>query len=132
MVQIVLAEPKGLLLDDLSAFLYDTALLNDATVLSGPGYDYEFNQYFWRRNGRPTRREDRVIVARARHESPILIELLVGGGAIGLYKGLEHVFYTKSRWRKDKTEQAIRDKDLEIREEELEIKRSGRSSSGSK
>jgi hypothetical protein len=123
-VQIVLTESQGLLLDDLSAFLYDTVLLNDATVLSGPDYDYYFDQFFWRRNGRPIRREDRVVVARVLHESPILVELLAGGGSIGLYTGLEYVYYTKSRRRKDRTEQAIRDKELEIRADELEIKRS--------
>ena len=124
-IQIVLEEPRGLFLDDLSAFLYDTALLNDATVLSGPGYDYEFNQYFLRRNGRKTRREDRAVVLHVRHESPILIELLVvASAAIGVFKGLEHVWYTKARWRREKAEQ--KDRELELVIKELEIERNRR------
>jgi hypothetical protein len=128
-VRIVLTEPEGLYLDDISALLYDVALLNDATVLSSPKYEgYRFDQWFWRRNGRPTKPEDRVAVQQVRHESPFLIEILLGaggtGGAIAIYKGLEHVWTTKARARARKTTQAIADVDLELRQTELDIKQS--------
>lgn len=121
-IQVILAEPKGLYLDDLSAFLYDTALLNDAAVLSSPEYDYEFNQYFWRRNGRPTRPKDRVAVSHVRHDSPFLIELLVGGGVFAVLQGLEHVWYTKHRWRQAKIDQETSEVDLALKKEELKLK----------
>lgn len=105
-------------------------LLNDATVLSGPKYDYEFNEFFWRRNGRPTLPEDRVVVSHVRHESPFLIEILVAGavaggvgGGFGLIKGLEHVLYTKHRWRKAKNEEATRDADLQLKLIQVERER---------
>lgn len=74
-MKVVLDEPESFFLDDLSAFIWDTVLLHDAVVLSRPDYDFEFNQYFWRRNGRPLRQEDRARVGRVRHESPFLLEV---------------------------------------------------------
>jgi hypothetical protein len=74
-VQTVLDEPPDFFLDDLSAFIWDTVLLHDAIVLSRPDYEFEFDHYFWRRGGRPLRREDRARVLRVRHESPFLLEI---------------------------------------------------------
>jgi hypothetical protein len=72
-----LADPGELLADDLSSFLYDTVLLHDAIVLAtDPRYEkYEFNRWFYSRNGRPLVRENRLELGLIRYESPGLIEV---------------------------------------------------------
>jgi hypothetical protein len=69
-------EPRTVFADDVSGLLYDTVLLHDAVVLSSEEYDYEFSQYFYRRNGRPVREVDRLRLGQLHHESPLLLETI--------------------------------------------------------
>lgn len=110
----VLEEPPSLFLDDLSAFAYDTALAYDAVVLSDDEY-YTFNQYFWRRNGRPVRTEERARLIRLRYESPVLIEIAGVAGAI-LTVG------TTLEWLRN-IPRRERLKGIEVRKAEVELER---------
>ncbi|HSH61239.1 MAG TPA: hypothetical protein VK988_16680 [Acidimicrobiales bacterium] len=74
LITVTFEDPDTLFVDDLSSVLFDTVLLHDAVVLAGPEYNYNFSQYFYRRNGRPVSASDRLRLERLRHESPLLLE----------------------------------------------------------
>ena len=110
----VLEEPFSLFLDDLSAFAYDTALAYDAVVLSDDEY-YTFSQYFWRRNGRPVRREQRARLIRLRHESPVLIE--IAGVATAILTVGTTLEWLRNIPRRERL------KGIEVRRAEVELER---------
>jgi hypothetical protein len=98
LVTVELSEPAIVFADEISSWLYDSILVHDACVLSRPDYDYEFNQFFYRRNGRPVRGEHRLRARRIRYQSPLLVETVVATGVAlgGLLKTYE--------WLRDRPE----------------------------
>src|SRR5262245_20950649 len=73
------SEPENLFLLDVTSLLYDIELAYDFCVLlTADEYKkYEFTQFFWFRNGRPLKREDRLRILRIVKQSPLLLEVII-------------------------------------------------------
>ncbi len=69
--------PSKLQLLDISSFFYDFELLHDLTLLTlGDDYkSYKFNRFFWFRNGRPIRNEQKIILSEVQKQSPLKLNL---------------------------------------------------------
>jgi hypothetical protein len=129
-LRVELSEPAVVFVDELSGWLYDSVLLHDAFVLTRPDYDYTFNQYFYRRNGRPVRNEHRLRARRVRYESPFLVETVVSVGVAlgGLLKTYEWLRDRPERRRivraeADKVEEEARTARLTRKHEQIELAR---------
>lgn len=91
-------EEGPLLLQDATALLFDIELSHDLGVLLiEPQYGaYRFSQFFWYRNGRPIKKDDRLRLKRLRHNSPLELELV--GSLTGILALLQ-IVYRVSTWR---------------------------------
>jgi hypothetical protein len=130
LLRVELSEPDIVFADEVSGWLYDTILLHDALVLCGPDYDYQFNQFFYRRNGRPVRREHRLRLVRLTYESPMVIETLVltAVAARGLLRTYEWLRDRPERRRivraeADKTEEEARKARIDRKRAQIELDR---------
>lgn len=95
---LTFTEEGSLFLQDATGLLFDVELSHDLGVmLIDPQYrTYRFTQFFWYRNGRPLKREDRLRLKRLRHNSPL--ELEVAGSLTGIWAFLQ-IAYRVSTWR---------------------------------
>lgn len=91
-------EEKPFLLD-ITSLLYDLELAHDFGVLATePEYrGYEFNRFFWYRNGRRIKPIHRVRAARIVKQSPLLIEVIIP--SLGALWVLLQIIEKVSNWK---------------------------------
>lgn len=84
-MKLVFLEEDKPFLSDVSYLFYNFELLHDfSLILSAEDYKtYKFSSYFWFRNGRPIRPNDKLRVIKISKESPLTLELLIAGLPVG-------------------------------------------------
>ena len=102
-VKLVFREEKSPYLLDISSLLYDFELLHDFSLIlfAEDYYGYRFTRYFWRRKGRPLKREHKIRAYRIIKESPLTVELILSSIAVlsGAFWILVQAIEKISNWR---------------------------------
>lgn len=119
-------ENKEPFLLDITSLLYDFELLYDlVTILTYPDYSgYPLTRYFWYRKGRATKPEHKIRTLRIIKESPLIIEIILGG--VGAFWALIQALEKVGNWRLNRKKLKLEIEILEL-ERDIDKNKLGRS-----